>query len=98
MPVVPITVVSFCNIAMLWVASSLLRKRKKRGTSAAQKYLPHKQLIEAIASLEERVSATSVGLDDAIFKIVEMDSRGTDSGDGMIQRASDSAESLGGEA
>jgi hypothetical protein len=35
------------------------------------KYVPHKQLIDAISTLEEKISTTSVEINDPIFSMLD---------------------------
>ncbi|NDD92786.1 hypothetical protein EBZ37_11945, partial [bacterium] len=50
---------------------SVTSRSKDRSSVAVQKYVPHKQLLDAIASMEERVSLNNVELTDPIFQEVE---------------------------
>lgn len=67
-PVIPIGAVTLINVVFFTAASALLKRRKKKGSRNVQRYLPHKQLTDAIESLEERVSASNVEIDESIFK------------------------------
>lgn len=71
LPVFPIAATVVIGVGVLGVLYFLSKPAKTRGGSALQKYLPHKQLIDAIATLEERTSATKVELNDPIFGVVE---------------------------
>jgi len=71
LPLIPIGVVSIFNLVALILAFVFVRSKKKKSSSGAQKYIPHKQLLDAVATLEERVAATSIETDDPIFEKLE---------------------------
>lgn len=68
LPVVPLVVVSLCNGAALFFALYFLARRSSKSAVTAQKYLPHKQLLDAVAGLEERVAANTIELGDPILQ------------------------------
>jgi uncharacterized protein (TIGR03503 family) len=68
LPLLPIAVTTVLNGLALAGLFFVFRGSKKKSAPSAQKYLPHKQLLDALAVLEERVSASSLELDDPIFK------------------------------
>jgi biopolymer transport protein ExbD len=67
-PIIPLAAISLINLVLFVSASSMLKRRKKANPKNLQRYLPHKQLIDAIGLLEERVSTTGVDLDDSTFR------------------------------
>lgn len=70
-PIVPLGVISAVNMMALTCVFVFLRRRKKKSAPLPPRYLPHKQLIDAISSLEERTSSTKVELTDPIFTRLE---------------------------
>jgi hypothetical protein len=50
---------------------SRTKKQAKSNASSVQKYVPHKQLIDAISALEEKISSTSVEINDPIFSMLD---------------------------
>ncbi len=78
LPLVPIVIISVFNVAAFVTAFSMLRKKRKKTDVASQKYVPQKQLLEAIATLEERVSTSAIELDDPIFLTLDSDEKGVD--------------------
>ncbi len=71
LPVVPLVVVSLCNIAALIFGLYILGRKSSKSSANAQKYLPHKQLLDAIADLEERVTASTLELGDPLLQSLE---------------------------
>lgn len=67
LPLLPIAITTVLNGVVLAGLFSMFRGKQKQARSTEQKYLPHKQLLDAIANLEEKVSANSIELDDPIF-------------------------------
>jgi hypothetical protein len=67
-PVIPIGAVTLINVVFFAAAAAMLKRRKKKGSKNVQRYLPHKQLTDAIESLEERVSASNMEIDEAILR------------------------------
>jgi uncharacterized protein (TIGR03503 family) len=67
LPLLPIAITTVLNGVVLAGLLSMLRGKQKQSRPTEQKYLPHKQLLDAIANLEEKVSASSIELDDPIF-------------------------------
>ena len=71
LPIVPVGVV----LALGFVAAAALvartKKQAKKSAPTVQKYVPHKQLIDAISSLEEKVSSSSVEINDPIFGLLD---------------------------
>ena len=70
-PWIPISLVVLPGCVAAGSLISLTKKSKERGSSTVQKYVPHKQLIDAIASMEERMSLSKVELTDPIFNVIE---------------------------
>jgi uncharacterized protein (TIGR03503 family) len=87
LPIVPLGLVSACNAALLACAIFLLGKRSRRSKVVAQKYLPHKQLLDAIAGLEERAAATSMDFADPLLQFFE----GEGASGGAVEGATESA-------
>jgi uncharacterized protein (TIGR03503 family) len=71
LPVIPIGIISLFNVLALGLAYTFLKQRKGKSAAAGQKYIPHRQLLDAIATLEERVSTTAIEMDDPIFGTLE---------------------------
>lgn len=71
LPIIPVGAV----LALGSVAAAALvartKKQAKKSAPTVQKYVPHKQLIEAISSLEEKVSSSSVEINDPIFGLLD---------------------------
>jgi hypothetical protein len=90
-PVIPLAVVTISTLA---IAAFLivLTKRSKDQKATRQKYVPQKQLIDALASLEERVSTNSVELTNPIFEMLENERETTPEGGVENSRAEQSAQ------
>jgi hypothetical protein len=70
-PVVPLGIVLGLGSLAAVVLMSRTKKQAKSNASSVQKYVPHKQLIEAISALEEKISTTSVEINDPIFSMLD---------------------------
>jgi hypothetical protein len=71
LPIVPLAVVSLSNAIALVLGLYLLGRKASKSATVAQKYLPHKQLLDAIAGLEERATASVIELGDPILQSFE---------------------------
>lgn len=70
-PILPLVLVSLCNAGGLLGAFYLLGRGSKKVAIVAQKYIPHKQLLDALVGLEERVAASTIELGDPILQSYE---------------------------
>jgi hypothetical protein len=73
-PLVPLGVVLGLGSLVALALISRTKKQTKTNASSVQKYVPQKQLIEAISALEEKVSTTSVEINDPIFSLLDTQS------------------------
>lgn len=83
-PLLPIGMVLGVGLLVALALISRTKKQAKTNASSVQKYVPQKQLIEAISALEEKVSTTSVEINDPIFGLLD-----TQSGEGDSQSSTD---------
>jgi hypothetical protein len=70
-PVTSLIVVTLSSLAAAGVLVALTKRPKGKSSAARQKYVPQKQLIDALAALEERVSTNTVDLTNPIFEAIE---------------------------
>jgi hypothetical protein len=93
LPIVPLVVVSLCNGAALVLGLYLLSRKSSKSSVTAQKYLPHKQLLDAIAELEERVAANTLELGDPLLQTLEEQNvTARDSSDASTKQAEQASE------
>lgn len=71
LPFVPIGVVVVIGSAVAAALVSRTKKKAMKSAATMQKYVPHKQLIDAISALEEKISTTSVEINDPIFALLD---------------------------
>lgn len=67
-PIVPVLLITAANIVLGIAAYIFFWKKPTVRNAPTPKYIPQQALLEAITSLEKRVSQTEVGLDDPIFE------------------------------
>lgn len=72
-PAISLGLITGINIIVFTSLYIVARRQKRNGGALPPRYFPHKQLLDAIALLEERTSATRIELTDPIFKVVETD-------------------------
>lgn len=70
-PIVPIGIVIGLGSLAAVALMSRTKKQAKSSASSVGKYVPHKQLIDAISTLEEKISTTSVEINDPIFSMLD---------------------------
>jgi len=70
-PILPLGVVIALGSLAAVALVSRTKKQAKSNASSVQKYVPHKQLIDAISALEEKISSTSVEINDPIFSMLD---------------------------
>jgi hypothetical protein len=71
----------------------LLSRKSSKSSVTAQKYLPHKQLLDAIAELEERVAANTLELGDPLLQTLEEQNvTARDSSDASTKQAEQASE------
>jgi len=70
-PIVPVAVVLAIGSAAAMALMARTKKQAKKSAPTVQKYVPHKQLIDAISSLEEKASSSSVEMNDPIFGLLD---------------------------
>jgi hypothetical protein len=71
LPIVPLALVTFGAAIIAGVLVVLTKRTKEKGVVARQKYVPQKQLLDALSSLEDRVSTNKVELSNPIFETIE---------------------------
>jgi hypothetical protein len=71
LPVAPLAFVTLANLMAAGAMFAFTKRPKEKGATARQKYLPQKQLIDALAALEDRVSTNKVELNNPIFEMIE---------------------------
>jgi hypothetical protein len=70
-PVVPLGIVVGLGALVAFALISRTKKQVQKSGPTVQKYVPHKQLIDAISALEEKVSTSSVEINDPIFGLLD---------------------------
>ncbi len=78
LPLIPLALVITVGSAAAAALISRTKKQAKKSAATVQKYVPHKQLIDAISALEEKISTTTVEINDPIFGILEKQGGGDD--------------------
>lgn len=71
LPIVPLALVTVGAAIIAGVLVVLTKRTKEKGVVARQKYVPQKQLLDALSSLEDRVSTNKVELSNPIFETIE---------------------------
>lgn len=70
-PMIPIGMVVGLGSLVAAALISRTKRQTKKSASSVQKYVPHKQLIDAISALEEKISTSSVEINDPIFNLLD---------------------------
>ena len=70
-PVIPISMVVGVGSLVAVALLSRTKRQAKKSPSSVQKYVPHKQLIDAISALDEKISTSSVEINDPIFNLLD---------------------------
>ncbi len=71
LPIIPLVVVTVGAAVIAGAFVMLTKRAKDKATVARQKYVPQKQLLDALSALEERVSTNKVELSNPIFETIE---------------------------
>jgi uncharacterized protein (TIGR03503 family) len=66
-PLIPIGIVTGINLIVLFVGIKLTNPSRSKGLSAGSKWTASRQIVEAMAVLEEKVAATEIDLTNPLF-------------------------------
>lgn len=67
LPVIPIGIVTGINVVVLFVGMKLTNPNRAKGLSAGSKWMPSRQVLDAITVLEEKAGAVEIDMTNPLF-------------------------------
>ncbi len=66
-PIIPLGIVTAVNMIVMFVGMKMTNPSRAKGLSAGSKWSPSRQVLEAIAALEEKAAAVEIDLTNPLF-------------------------------